>query len=324
MKKKDAISIGDIYGKMLNTFKYTHNLKESKNKNAFGDQPDLVGNGPNTDGYHEALNDEEDCCGNCEEDEENDIKLSKRQKTTKTMEDKLKNPKLSEEQKKKIKKQIDLRTAEEAEEEIFFKENRKNNILMVNSIMSKSVFDKLYSKVLKENFGQDEDVDALGLDDATPDSDLGDDFGGDEFGDEGEGEGDEVSFTLPREVAQQLVDVLQGVLGGEEDLGDDFSGDDDLDFGDDEGDDFGGDEDGMDFDEDEETQGTKTAPDKKKAFMGKSNKVSGPPSPKSGKAKTDVTDDIGTKDGAPPIAALQGKNNQVPGSTLKKATDYFK
>jgi hypothetical protein len=63
--------------------------------------------------------------------------------------------------------------------------------------------------------------------------------------------------------------VLQASLGGEEE---DFGGeDDDLDFGDEGGDDldFGGDDDGMDFDEDEETQGTKPAVDKKKAFQGK-------------------------------------------------------
>jgi hypothetical protein len=311
---------------MLNTFKYNNKLNESKNKNAFGNQPELKGKGPHTDGFHTALNDEEDvdCCGNCEEDEEQkDVKLTKRQETTKKLEERLKDPKLSDKTKKDIKRQIDLRTSEEAEEEKSLKESRKNSRQMVNSIMSKSVFDKLYSKVLKENFGQDDsDVDALGLDDSTPDADFGDEFGDDEFGDD---EGDSVTFTLDRATAQTLIDVLQGALGegGEEDFGD--KGDDDLDFGDEEGgDEFGGDDDGLDFDEDEETQGTKPAVDKKKAFQGKSNKVSGPPSPKSGKAKTDVTDETGTKDGAPPIAALQGKNNQVPGSTLKKATDYFK
>jgi len=313
MKKQDTVKIGDMYGKMLNSFRY--NLKES-NKNAFGDQPELKGKGPKTDGYNDALNDEEEVS---EEDEEVSNPSTKRQKLSKTLEDKLKSDKVSPEEKKKIKKQIDNMSAEEAEEELFVKESRKSVRTMVNNSMSKSVFDKLYNKVLKENFGQeDQDVDALGLDDSTQDSDLGDEFGDDEFGGE-EGEG-EVTFTLPKDVAQQLIDVLQGALGGgEEDFGDEG---DDLDFGDEGGDEFG--DDGMDFDEDEETQGTKTAPDKKKAFMGKSNKVSGPPAPKSGKAKTDVTDETGTKDGAPSFTALQGKNNQVPGSTLKKATDYFK
>jgi hypothetical protein len=285
MKRNDAVCIGDIYGKMLNPLR--HSLKESKNKNAFGDQPELKGKGPHTDGFNKALNDEEEC----DEDEETPDSKSKKKNNL------------------KVNKKKNL------------KESRKNSKHMVNSIMSKSVFDKLYSKVLKENFGQEEDVDALGLDDATPDSDLGDDFGGeDDLG------GDEVTFTLPKDVAQQLVDVLQGVLGGDEGLGDELGGDDDLDFGDDDdfgGDDFGSEEDEMSFEEDEEV-GTKTAPDKKKAFMGKDNKVSGPPKPKGGQAKADVTDDTNTTNSAPPIAALQGKNNQVPGSTLKKASDYFK
>jgi hypothetical protein len=302
MRHNDTVTIGDMYGKMLNPLRHT--LKES-NKNAFGNQPEIVGDGPKTDGYNEALNDEMP-------------KPTKRQAIVKKLDSKLKDSKLTDTQKKKIRKHRDAMTAEEAEEELFVKENRKNIRVMVNNNMSKSVFDKLYNKVLKENFGQeDQDIDALGLDDSTPDSDFGDD----EFGDEG---GDEVTFTLPKDVAQQLIDVLQASLGGEEE---DFGGeDDDLDFGDEGGDDldFGGDDDGMDFDEDEETQGTKPAVDKKKAFQGKSNKVSGPPSPKSGKAKTDVTDEVGTKDGAPSFAALQGKNNQVPGSTLKKATDYFR
>ena len=187
--------------------------------------------------------------------------------------------------------------------------------------MSKSVFDKLYNKVLKENFGQEDDADALGLSDATPDSEFGDEGFGDEGGDEFGDEGGEVTFTLPKDVAQQLIDVLQASLGGgEEDFGGEEEG---LDFEDEDGgDDFG--DSGLDFDEDEEEQGTKPAPDKKKVFQAKSNKVAGFPAAKSGKAKTDVTDETGTKDGAPPITALQGKSNQVPGSTIKKSTDYFK
>lgn len=299
MKRNDGTLIGDMYGKMLNSFKYS--LQES-NKNAFGDQPELIGDGPKTDGYHDALNDDAN------------VKISKRQRTTQKMNKKSKDTKLSEEQRKKLKQEVSLRTAEESEEEIFFKENKKNSIRMVNSIMSKSVFDKLYSKVLKENFGQDDsDVDALGLDDATPDSDIDDEFGDDDMG------GDEVTFTLPKDVARQLIDVLQASMG-DDDMGDGLGEDDDLDFGD-EGDEFGGDD--MNFEEDEEV-GTKTAPDKKTAFMGKDNKVSGPPKPKGGQAKADVTDDTNTTNSAPPITALQGKNNQVPGSTIKKATDYFK
>ncbi len=312
MSRKELTSIGEVYGKMLNNFKYNH-IKEN-NSNAFGDEPKLVGKGPNTDGYNKALNDENP---ENEEDEE-DVKSTKRQDTTQKLKDKLKDPKLSSDSKKKLQKQVDLRTAEESEEEIV-SESKKISKRTLNNFMSKSVFDKLYNKVLKENFGQENDADALGLSDATPDSDFGDEG----FGDEGGDEGDEVTFTLPRDVAQQLIDVLQGALGGgEEDFGDE--GVDDLDF-DHEGshDEFGGEEDENTYEEDEE-EGTKVAPDKKKVFQAKSNKVGGFPTPKAGKAKPDITDETGTKEGAPSFTALQGKNNQVPGSTLKKATDYFK
>lgn len=175
----------------------------------------------------------------------------------------------------------------------------------------KSIFDTLYKKCLNENFGQDmredDDLGALGLDDASTDDDLGDDFGSDED--------DSVTFTLDRATAQTLMSVLQGALGDDDDSGE---------FEDETDDEFGDEDDGMDFEEDEEVQGTKVATDKKAAFQGKSNKVSSKVTAKKVKAKTDVTDEVGIKDGAPPINALQGKGNQVPGSTLKQKADYFK
>lgn len=274
---KNFLSIGDIYGKQLNTFKY-HNINES-NKNAFGDAPELVGKGPEVDGYFTAL-----------EDEKSAGFKKKKGKVSKAK------PKTT--------------AKKEEDEETFSEEIEKSSKKTLNSFMSKSVFDKLYNKVLKENFGQDDDTDALGLGDSTPDSGL-DDLG-DEFGDEDADE-DSVSFTLPKAVAQQLVDVLQGVLGGEEDSFEDEG--DDLDFGDEGVEDEGG------FEEDEEVQGTKVAPDKKAVFQAKSNKVKSKASPKGGKAITDVTDDVGTKDGAPPITALQGKSNQVPSKV--KVGDFF-
>lgn len=206
---------------------------------------------------------------------------------------------------------------EEDEEQI--QESVKKSPKTLNKGMAKkSIFDQLYAKCLNENFGQGfedegDDLGALGLDDASTDDEMGDDFGSD-----GEGEDDSVTFTLDRMTAQTLIDVLQGALGGGEEEGDEFGGEDD-------GLDFEGEDDGMNFEEDEEVQGTKVAPDKKGAFQGKSNKVGGKVNPKgSGKAKTDVTDETGTKDGAPPITALQSKGNQVPGSTIKPKADYFK
>ena len=105
-----------------------------------------------------------------------------------------------------------------------------------NFMKRKSVFDKLYDKVMvSENFGELEagDLDSLGLDDATPDSELGED-------------GDEITVTLDRSTAQTLCDVLQAAIDhGDE--GDD--GEEDLD---------GGEFDG-EFDGEEDEEGAPTA-----------------------------------------------------------------
>jgi hypothetical protein len=111
-----------------------------------------------------------------------------------------------------------------------------------NFMKRKSVFDKLYDKVMvSENLGELEadDLDSLGLDDATPDSELGDyDDGG----------GDEVTVTLDRSTAQALCDVLQAAMGDGEDVED---GDEDTPGGED--DTFGG------FDGEEDEEGEPTA-----------------------------------------------------------------
>jgi len=333
MKKRDLLSIGDIYGDMLKPLRKELLVKESKEPKSFDGEfrKKKQKDGPEVaDGYNKAENKPKEEDEELEGEEDAQSMVPKKKKNSinnsiKSMEDALKKPGISEKTKKDLKRRIfDLGSSSEYSEEEEIKESKKISREILNKHMSKSYFDKLYSKVLKENFNFDSkdegsDVDALGLDDATPDSEMDDDFGGeDDLG----GEEDSVTFTLDRATAQALMDVLQGALGGEEDLGDDDLGfedeGDDLDFGD-EGDDD------MNFDEDEEVQGTKVAPDKKAAFQAKSNKVGGKANPKgSGKAKTDVTDEVGTKDGAPPITALQGKNNQVPGSTLKKASDYFR
>ena len=70
-----------------------------------------------------------------------------------------------------------------------------------NFMKQKSVFDKLYDKVMvNENFDEmeSEDFDALGIEDATPDAEEG---------------SDEVTVTLARDVAQALCDVLQAACG---------------------------------------------------------------------------------------------------------------
>lgn len=76
----------------------------------------------------------------------------------------------------------------------------KTEVQTINTFMSKSIFDKLYEDVMS---GRPEDVEAsdaeaLGLP-----------------GEEGAGEEGDVTFTLPRDVAQKLVDVLHVALGEE-------------------------------------------------------------------------------------------------------------
>ena len=92
----------------------------------------------------------------------------------------------------------------------------------LNKYMAKkSIFDELYAKVISEDFGMEEvdDLDALGIDDATPDSELADD--------DAEEGGDEITVTLDKEVAKTLCDLLQAAMGDDE--GDDAEdGDEDV------------------------------------------------------------------------------------------------
>ena len=107
---------------------------------------------------------------------------------------------------------------EEAEED----EESSENVSQIaqnglNNFMSKkSVFDRLYDKVMvNETYGEMEemdDLDALGLDDATPDAEV----------DEADGE-EEVTITLDKELAQHLCDILKDACGDEE--ADDEAGD---------------------------------------------------------------------------------------------------
>jgi hypothetical protein len=249
-------------------------------------------------GYKKTLNDEIDSVMNNEEDEEDDT-----EEECDECDD--------EPTKKEWKKPWEDDDNEEDEETV--QESAKVLKKTLNKGMAKkSIFDTVYKKCVYENFGrdmgEDDDLGALGLDDASTDDDLGDDFGSEED--------DSVTFTLDRTTAQALMSVLQGALGDDED--------DSGEFEDETEDEFEDEDDGMDFEEDEEVQGTKVATDKKAAFQGRSNKVSSKVTAKKVKAKTDVTDEVGTKETAPPITALQGKGNQVPGSTLKQKADYFR
>ena len=118
--------------------------------------------------------------------------------------------------------------------------SKKNLIGNINTFnMSKSLFDKLF-----------EDVMNGGMDEAGTDLPTGDDLptGNDEYSDEQALglEGDEVTITLDRAMAEKFCDALHAVLrGGMED--EDESGDEELDM---DGEDFG-DEDEMGEDEQE-------------------------------------------------------------------------
>jgi hypothetical protein len=154
------------------------------------------------------------------------------------------------------------------------------------------------------------DLDALGLDEVTPDDELG-----------GEGEGDEVSFTLDRATAEKLHEVLGAVLGGdmgEDDMGEDDMGEDDM------GEDDMGEEGGMDMgEEDEEELGHSGV--NAKYNDGKSNKV-GNLKVSSGGASSKYTDKVGD-DGDHGHAIVNakkyndGKSNKV--GSLKTGKSAF-
>ena len=114
-------------------------------------------------------------------------------------------------------KKGDKKTPEEDEENIL-----KDAQGGINNYMAKqSAFDTLFAKVISEDFGMDEqdDLNALGIEDATPDADLeGDDS-------EEDVAGEEVTVTLDKELAKTLCDLLQAAMGEEET---DEAGDEDV------------------------------------------------------------------------------------------------
>lgn len=177
--------------------------------------------------------------------------------------------------------------SEENEESLEITEKIARDSL--NNFMSKkSYFDKLYENVMGADFEENdmtgaEELDALGIDDSS--------------------DGDEVTVTLPRDVAQTLCDMLKSACG------------DDAEDGDEAGIEV------ADYDEDEEDTGSamSTAYDD-----GKSNKV-GNLKTQSG-ASSDVTDKVGN-DGdhghalVNAKAANVGTNNKV--GNLKAGKSAF-
>lgn len=170
-----------------------------------------------------------------------------------------------------------------------------------NSMNNKSIFDKLYEEVLGgEPTAHDDMADAEALD-----INIGK-----------EEEGSDVTFTLPREVAQQLCDVLHSALGsGEEDMDDeeDLDGGMEAPGGEQKEDMLGG---GADVSR-EATEMTELKPSAGESLMKKDNKVHGTVSNLVSKGHGDgkVTDKVGN-DGTLADSkgkTLTGKNNKVAG-----------
>jgi hypothetical protein len=266
-KKKDLNSLGDIYGNILNDVK-KNIIRESKVKEEIGEAPLVKGGPQETAGYVAS-------------------KIDRKKMSKKELEDNLYNIKnLS---------QPDCSCDEnEEDEEEITEESRKIAQKSLNKFMSKkSIFDTLYENVM---FGGEQDeaqeLDSLGLDDATPDEEMGSE--------------DEVTIKLDRETAMKLYEVLGAIVAEEG-----------ADEGEGEGEDEMGGEDefgGSDLEEDEESLGGATAASKT-VDHGKNNKV-GNLKPVGGSASSASTDKVGNDGdhGHALVNAKQpdmGKNNKV-------------
>jgi hypothetical protein len=206
------------------------------------------------------------------------------------------------------------------ENEETIKESRKIAKASINNFMrKKSIFDKLYENVMNPSGASNPMGSDMGseMDDANELDALG-------IESEGEGmeeTGEDVTFTLDRETAQKLIDVLQAAIGGEEEGG---FGDEDGDM--EESDMEEGDteeaEEGF-WDEDEEDLGANNL--SKEINYGKNNKV-GNLKTQSGGASSAYTDKVGL-DGDYGHALVNtkqpnmGKNNKV--SSLKTGKSAF-
>ena len=219
MSKDDINSLGSVYGGMLNGLK-KNLIKEGKvGPGEIGDA-DLLDGGPTEEGgFTAAAVDVEKLSD--KEKEDNLYNIDKLSYTNSYMPEEDEEGKYDDKDDKKEKCDYvdceeDKEDEEDAEEDIEDadtedadkeEENEESSEItekiaqdgLNNFMKQKSVFDKLYDKVMvNENFDEmeSEDLDALGLDDATPDADS-----------------DEVTVTLSRDVAQALCDVLQAACG---------------------------------------------------------------------------------------------------------------
>ena len=192
-KKKDLKALGDVYSKLGEEV-----VVPEKNDMVAGDANAAVGEAPLVDGGIT-----KDC--GCEEPEEVEGTDAPGVEDT--------TPK------------GELAGAPEEDEENTVEALETASDGINNYMAKKSAFDELYSKVISEDFGMEEqdDLNALGIEDATPDAELG------EEGDDDASE-EEITVTLDKEMAKSLCDLLKAAMG-EEEAADDDDADDDTEDG---------------------------------------------------------------------------------------------
>lgn len=292
--KNDFANIGQVYGGMLSDIKRKLVSENKIKPGQIGEAPLIKGGPQDTAGYVPAKIDRQ--------------KLSKKE-----LEDNLYNIKglsqpdnIEEDEESSVKK-VAKKVAKKTPKKKIVKESGKIVKESINNFMrSKSIFDKLYENVSAQ-FGntspmgsemeETEELDALGIDT-----------------EEDSAEGD-ISFTLDRETAQKLIDVLQAAIGdGEMEDEGDSEGEFEME---DEGEEMGY------ADEDEEDLQAKSH--SKEVNYGKNNKV-GNLKPQSGGASSAYTDKVGA-DGDHGHALVNakepnmGKSNKV--GTLKTGKSMF-
>lgn len=313
-KHNDVYKIGDVYGNMLNNVKRKL-VSEGKvgpkvKPGQIGDVPLTKGGPVDTSGYMEDPIDKKG--KKPSENLYNIDDLSQDEEVVNTEFTKAFKPK----GKKVVKEDRETPT----------KVQKIAQKSLNNFMKKKSIFDKLYENVmagggplgggsqpnLDNGMDETDELDALGIE-----GEGEDDFGG---------EGEEVTFTLDRDTAQKLIDVLQAAIGGEEEFGGEDTDMEDMGEDlDEEGGDLGGEEDEQSFwDEDEEEMGH-AGVNAKEPNMGKNNKV-GNLKVQSGQAQYKYTDKVGNDGdyGHAGVNAKQpnmGKNNKV--GTLKTGKSLF-
>ena len=206
MAKKDLKDLGEVYGNLGK--EETTVVAESTDKATVGDESAAVGEAPLEDG---GITKET----GCEEPEEVEVADAPKEED----EEQLDEAHCDEEDKEEKEEDSECSDEEKEEEGEHAEEDEENALETAqaglnNFMAKKSAFDELYSKVISEDFGMEEqdDLNALGIEDATPDADLE----GDDTEEEVAGE-EEVTVTLDKELAKTLCDLLKAAMGEEED-----------------------------------------------------------------------------------------------------------